>query len=484
MMRRALLVVVALVAPLLPASAGPTPIPLIGPQFDAVALRAARGAAPGPVLELGFELRHGNAAPVTLTLTLGPDWFDLQEGGRETLYDFQLRRRIVIDRVASSFSNLSLYGDVAFRRFEMEKRVALSQAYVQAVGSEDLPRTLQPFWIESEVKLPSSAAPPKLATEKLPSGATRFKSESEEVALLDPTEIAMPDAARASFIKFLRVRLPLHPAIIEAIAADGHVPQRIVFVSIAGDEKRPLGLVLRSAETRSADYPVPAGFAAVPVPATARDVDATALRALMPSMLAAVGGSWGSGPKLLADYRRAIDAALKGKERFKAALLVAEATLQYGRAAGDCRSTPASVPCYGAEALSRSLAADPRAASLFKAQSLSAKDPKEAVLLWRGLKRDDVANSYVIDAFLANLLSSGNYRREAAGEFDKAMRGNPYLGALYKDLGDHYLRADRVDLAWICYDLGRALPYRPDIGPLITVDQLEQKLLTAYAEFF
>src|SRR5262249_49205381 len=82
-----------------------------GPQADAPALRAARGAGVGPELLLEFELRHDSEAPRALSLTIGSDYLDLVERGRETIYDFRLRRRLVLDRTARTFTSVALYSD-------------------------------------------------------------------------------------------------------------------------------------------------------------------------------------------------------------------------------------------------------------------------------------------------------------------------------------------------------------------------------------
>ena len=437
-----------------------------------------------PELRLVFELRQGDAAPVTLTAWIGPDYFDLIEGGHETLYDFKLRRRLVLDRTAGTFANLSLYGDVAFRRFDMEKRVELAGMFSAGAGGKEQPLALKPFWIESDVGVPTGLTPRTVvAQETVADGSLRFRVNGEEVGLFVPKPGRLPLRIGQTFARFLRYRLQLHPDIVGALEEDGRLPQRLIFVVVAGEDRRPGGLVLRKSEMVNDDYPLPATLRSVPIPAGADDTDASTLRALLPVMLDAVAGKWGNGPRSLADYRRAIDEALQHKQGFQAALLLAEMTMQYGRAANDCTTGPPDVPCHDADELSKRLAGDARAAKLYKAQLLQSKDPKQALALWQGLRRDDVTDGYVVDIFLAGLESAGN-RADAAVEFVRGMRGNPYLGALYKDLGDYFLRGARVDLAWLCYDLGRSLPGGGRTGPLTSVDGLELRLAQAYSNFF
>jgi hypothetical protein len=474
---------VALILALVPLAAGAAEI--AGPQLDAAALRAARHAAPGPQLYLAFELRRGNAAPAPLSVFLGTDYVDIVEGGRETLYDFRLRRRLQIDRASGVFANFSLYGDVAFRRFELGKRRAIAAMFGDSAGGDDVPLALRPFWIESDVGFSLGGKnEPAVEQRKLPDGAISFRVAKQEVALFAPASEAVPAELDKSFARFLRFDLPIHPQILSVIALDGRLPQRLVYVSDAGGTRHPVGLILRRALHRQADYPLPANFEPRPLAGQADDQEALPLRGLLPLMLEAVAGKAGGGPRPLADYRRAADRALREGRSFAADLTLAEAVMQYGTDAVDCSIGASGAPCHDPAELGRRFAADPRAAKLYQAQTAEPKDPQAAVQLWASIKHDDVPNGYVVDAFLASRLSAAGHRDEAMGAFARALRGNPYLVAVYKELGDYFLRDSRSDLAWVCYDLGRALPGRDPHDPLATVDALERQLVQDYPEFF
>ena len=476
---------VALVLWLLPAAGWSAEI--AGPQVSAEQLRAARHAAPGPQLRLVFDFHQGNSAPAPLSVLLGTDYIDIAEGGRETLYDFRLRRRLNLDRTTRSFANFSLYGDVAFRRFELGKRQDLAEMFGGGSAEDPLPLALQPFWVESDVGLAGGAKnPPAIRQDTLPDGAVRFRLGEEEVALFAPAALALPAELRRSFGRFLRYRLPLHPDILRAIETDGRIPQRLVLVGVDNGERRPTGLVLRSATRFSGgDYPLPADFAGRPLAGQASDGEAMSLRGLLPVMLDAAEERRGK-PRPLGDYQRAIDQALNRGRGFAAALLLAEAALQYGIAAADCSQGAGwGAPCHGAEELGRRLAGDPRAALFYRAQTAEPKDdPAAAAKLWEDLKHDDMPNGYVVDAFLADRLSAAGHRDAAMGAFARALDGNPYLAGVYKELGDHFLRASRTDLAWLCYDLGRALPGRSAGDPLAQVDALEAEMASSYRDFF
>jgi len=455
-----------------------------GPQLDSTVLRAKRGGQPGPALRLAFDFRHGDAPGVPLTVQIGTDYIDVVEGGRETLYDFRLKRRLMLDRAQRVFANLSLYGDLAFRRFEVGKRLTLSAMVDESPGGVGRPLSVTPFWIESDLGMRIGAKDlPEVVEDTLASGAIRFRAAGQEVALFAPANEAVPAAVRDSYGRFLRLRLPLHPDIAAAILRDGRVPKRLVFVTVSGYDRHPAGLVLTKSVRLDGDYPLPVGLELRPLAGQAEDEEALSLRGLLPLMLEAVAGKRSSVTRTLTDYRRAVDQGLRDRKDFAAALLLAEMTLQYGPTASDCSTGPGGAPCHDAYELGLRFARDPRAAQLYRAQTMEGNDQAEASRLWETLRHDDVPGGYIVDVFLGDRLSASGHRQEAMGAFGKALQANPTLTGIYKKLGDHFLRASRTDLAWLCYDLGRALPVAGSDGPLAEVGELEQKLEAQFPEF-
>jgi hypothetical protein len=458
---------------------------IAGPQLDAAALRGARQAAPEPLVRLDFELHRGEAAPTPLTALIAADYVDIIESGRETLYDFRLRRRLDIDRANGTFASFSLYGDVAARRFQLYKGVELGRVFAAESHQPELPLPLQRFWLESDVGLAVGAKPLPITQQKTADGARRYRYEGKDVGFFQPSHYAVPATLQRSFERFLRLQLPIHPDILAVITLDGRLPQRLIVIGLVDGERVPLGLVLKSAGRLEADYPLPAKFALRPLAGEATDAEALSLRRLLPTMVDAVSGRTGLAPRSLAEYRHAADQALGQGRGFAAMLLVSEAALQYGPIAGDCASGLGwAARCQRGDELNRVLANDPRAALFYKVQTARSRDPAAVVAELQGLKRDDVADGYVVDAFLADRLSAAGKRQEAMGAFALALAGNPYLAGVYKELGDHYLRAARSDLAWICYDLGRSLPGRRSDDALAAVDAMEDQLAATYPAFF
>jgi hypothetical protein len=349
-----------------------------------------------------------------------------------------------------------------------------------------IPLALKPFWIESQLGIADGDRKrPAIAAETLPDGAIRFRAAGEEVALFAPEPgVALSAPQRRLFARFLSYRLPLHPEIVAAIAATGLLPRRLVLVTVAGEDRQPAALVLQRADLVDGDYPLSSTLAPLVASDAGEDPEAVAMRILMPMMYDAASGRLPVGPRPLAAYRRAIDDALQHQQGFEAALLIAEMTLQFGRGAGDCAAMPSDAPCRAPAEINRALAGDERAAELFRAQSLDRENPAQAVAQWRKLRREDVADGFVVDVFLASRLSLAGQRGEAAAAFAAALRGNPYLPGVYKDIGDHFLRGLRADYAWLSYDLGRVLPGRSGIDALSEIDRIERHLSLLHPELF
>ena len=431
-----------------------------------------------------FDQEHDGAAREPIDVRIGPDYFELANGDHATIYDLKLHRRLVIDRLHANFASFSLYGDLIFRQVELGRRLGIAQTLTKAGQAKDVPTGLEPFWIESELGLAQrSAEAVKLTQKRDENGVLRFGVGGREVASLISETTKVPPGLRHGFAAFLHDRLAIHPQIAAAIEATGLVPSQLVFTSEAKGEKEQVTWRLRSAETARGEYPLPQFLTAVLVPEGGKDPDVALLRDVLPAMIEADAGKARGGPRSIADYRRGIDAAFRHGQRFQTALLLAEMALQLGRTATDCDAGPDDVPCHDADEINEFLHDDPRANILFKASALQVRKSDEAIAAWRGLDRGDVLDPYVVDMFLGRNLSIRGKRAEAATSFRAALAGNPYVPTLYRDLDDHFARVVRIDLAWICYDLGRSLPGRQIPDALSDIDQLEQELAKQYPDY-
>src|SRR5690349_17633799 len=100
-----LLVCAALIQPVCAADLTQT-----GPQASAAQIIAASGRGEQPVLRLVFAVSGGRqGAPASMSVDLASDYMLVRSGAGAALYDYKLRRSLVMDEAAHSFRNDSLY---------------------------------------------------------------------------------------------------------------------------------------------------------------------------------------------------------------------------------------------------------------------------------------------------------------------------------------------------------------------------------------
>lgn len=432
-------------------------------------------------LRLVFDRAVDGVATAPLKVWLGADYFATIDGTRLSITDLRLQRRFVVDRKDNSLVNLSLYGDVMFRRIEVLRRQQIAAALTKEASHPDVPLGLQRFWIESELGIAATGTP--LEADVTQDGtATRFRWDGQEVAVVVPGTDAIPGDVARSYRTFLHRTLPLQPSIADWLGQRGTVPSRIDFVSEATGKAQHVALRLRRARMIDSDFPLPPHLTLVLLPSGEKDPDVALMRKMLPTIDAAITQpATQSREAAIAADRALIDRDFADGRKFAAALGLAELALRWGRDATACDDGGA---CRDKSEIDRLLRDDPRSIVMFQATALQQREPAKALALWRALDRSDLPNPYMIDVFLAPLLSESGDRAGAAQSFAAAFAGDPRLPLLYRELGDHFTRASRLDLAWLCYDLGRALPGRTPPDALSAIDTVEQKLAETYPYLF
>jgi hypothetical protein len=431
-------------------------------------------------LQLVFDRSRDGQATAPLTVWLGADYFATIDGAKLNITDLRLQRRFVVNRQDGSLVNLSLYGDVMFRRIEVLRREQIAAALAKEPSHPATPAGLRRFWIESELGVMATGKP--LAAELTQDAATTwFRWQGVEVAAIVPGDTAVPGSLVHSYRTFLHRTLPLHPSITDWLGQLGTVPSHLDFTSEATGKAQHVALRLRSARTVDADFPMPPHLTLQLLPWGPKDPDVALMRKVLPIIDAAVT----EPAKQTRSNAIAADRALVASDfahgrKFAAALGLAELALRWGRDATACDGRG----CRSKEEINRLLRDDPRSIVMFQATALQQHEPGKALALWRALDRSDLPNAYMIDVFLAPLLSENGDRAAAAKSFAAAFAGDPRIPLLYRELGDHFTRVSRLDLAWLCYDLGRALPGRTTPDALSAIDSVEQKLAETYPYLF
>lgn len=430
-------------------------------------------------LRIVFDRTRDGETVAPITAWIGADYVALIDGKRMTITDLRLRRRFVVDEEAGTLVNLSLYGDVMFRRVELVRRMEI--AAVLTKDHSDVPQSFDPFWIESELGITGVGKQLEAAPHQ-DGDTTVFNYAGQQIAWVTPSDTAVPSDVDHAYGTFVHT-LPFHPSIARWLSANGQVPKRLDFISEARGKTEKISLRLRTASAQAADFPIPSRLSVVLLPWGGDDPDVGLLHEILPRMGEAMTAR-ADREKGVADDRAAIAADFKDGHKFAAALRLTELALRWGRSAAQCDPVDAAGPCLTKTEIDRELRGDPRSVAMFKASALQDHDPAKALAIWRDIDRSDVPNGYVVDVFTARLLSESGDRAAAAKAFAAAFAGDPNIVALYREVGDHFARASRLDLAWLCYDLGRALPNREPPDALTGIDDIEQQLAAHYPDLF
>jgi hypothetical protein len=411
----------------------------------------------------------------------------VSRGSTDKLYDFALRRILILDRTSRSFANMSLYANLASRVFEVQNRAVLSAA-LDAAKTATKPEPLDVFWVASELGVaPPNQAPPRIERRAEQDTSTVFSYGGQDVARITPSSVQLSTEELRRLGSFLHYECSLHPEIVSAFLATGRLPQKFEFERPMGTKRTRVTYELASVEVIEVSYPLPDDYRADPLPARGGDTASEELRLLLPVMLDAIALHYGGGPRSVSNYQAAIDRALSSGKGFQALLLAVELQLQHGSSAANCATTPVPQPCHGLGEIRAAIGHDQRAESYIAAMQAEQvnHDASKAINVWRAIPRDDLANGYVIDDHIANAMTAkGMLGGETRAMFASAIRGNPYVSTFYKDLGDYFVRQYRGDLAWLCYDLGRELPGANVTPVLSSITNLEKRLAADFPRFF
>lgn len=457
---------------------------LANPMMPTETILALRGSELDLTqLQLVFDRTRNGEVVAPLTAWIGANYFALVDGDRLTITDLKLLRRFVVDRQAGTFVNLSLYGDVMLRHIELARRMNIATAITNKAGNSELPQSLDQFWIESELGMGGPGKPLSAVVPHQGGDRTQFLYNGQEVAAVTPGDKDVPINLTHSYRAFLRHTLPLHPSIARWLSENGEVPKELAFTSEARGETDKIVLRLRSAATVAAHFPMTPGLTLVLLPWGTNDPDVALLRDVLPHMREAITLHAGDRASDITQYQAAIVHDFADGHKFAAALRLTELALRWGRSATECIPAPGG-SCRQKKEIEQLLGDDPRAVAMFKAAALQDHDSAKALAIWSSLDRHDIPNGYVVDIFLARLFSEGSDRVAAAKSFAAAFTGDPSVIVLYRELGDHFARVSRLDLAWLCYDLGRALPNRETPDALTGIDNIEQELSQTYPEMF
>jgi hypothetical protein len=461
--------------------------PQLHPLSSAQEIRAARKAEPAGELQLSYLYLDERSGETARTIGFGPGYVYLTVGPTTSLYDFRLRRMIVMDRLTQTFTNESLHGVVMARSMDLDDRADTYLEKMKAAGqSRFFPTGVEdPFWIESDVGMTSPDLPrPQISRVPVASGGMQYRYRNEPVARFTPLDSDATEEELTSLGRFLRYAMPIHPDILDAIVEAKKMPSVISYSWLDGDQRVEGQYRLRGLRRTTADYPLPAEYR--PEAQAAKD-GPDFVKELVPVMAEAVTGAYGGGPRTPESYRQAIAAGYDAAD-LGTVLTYIEFISNFGPRVVSCPEPPDPAQrCYTMkEVTDRATTRDPRVRPYITGVFGQGRDPDRVIATWSRMNRDGLSNAYVLDMGAATALAGGSDEDAKRAEklFAGILKGNAYLAGVYNDIGDHLLRQYDPTTAWLFFDVGRALPGSAATGLLGAVGRLEDRMAADFPEFY
>lgn len=375
-----------------------------------------------------------------------------------TVYDFQRRRRLVLDDARHGYVDYSLYDVAGGRGAELANRKQLATAMAAAGIRDAMPDALAQAHV---LAVTQASMPSPVASSD---GTVWADAGGSPMARRGPVLLeAGADDVRA-YAQLLRYTVGGHPKILAALAAGEGIPQQVVFSfrhawgestsTVTVKSMQPLASApafeLSGWTPRS-----PAG--ASPLDelldrAAALDVDA--IEAARRRMQAQAGEAWRAG--------RVFEAYLGTLEFHLMSGLPME------------RFTPQQL---------EQVRADGSVQRLNRILSARSKEQvAQAMGQFAELHQPAGPKAHVLKIFEANNRAQLGEPDAALRLFTEVLQANPALAGAYKDLGDVFFMRYDAARAWRCWDAGRRMA--PAFGNFQKVTEFERRLALDFPEYF
>lgn len=397
---------------------------------------------------------------------LGNDFFSVKDGEHERIYDFKNRRIHYLDHRLKTHADISLYADLAFRAQEFKSRLLAAEAIEKSGGAqlENFFTLESIFGIEGEKK--------KLKIEEVREGSekTSFFYEKESIAET-VWEKDLPTITGKMFGKFLIYDHSMHPQIRKKILSKPQIPKTISYQLQGAHSRDSFRLVLERAESRpDRGYQIPGGYASArkrpgAIPSSAAVVELVESVISGKNKIKSIDKAW---------FWSEAEKALQKNNHVGAALFF----LEYGFQTGDSEATMEAM-----QKIAKHQAEDPDLDRFLRSLGVSGKEQaSRAVLELQKLDRKKLNRAHVLDVMIANQKVVLGKNEEAEKDLLGALKINPYMAGVYKDLGDLFYSDFDTVTAWLCWDFGRSLA--PRHFALAPIYQYEKELVQNFPDFF
>ncbi|MBC7379044.1 MAG: hypothetical protein H7346_16605 [Burkholderiaceae bacterium] len=395
---------------------------------------------------------------VSIDVTLANDNFVVKLAKETVVYDFDKRKRVVIDNDTKTRVDYSLFDTVGFRVFELRNRDMLGKSMAAANVGQVVMAALDNEHILAIQDKPSAPLQARIdGTDMV------FSNDSKVLFRRGQQSTPVSPAEARIFAQFVRYTFGGHPQILAELARANSIPAQLVLVThdIGVTTRTIVVKGIRPGDAVPVDVSV---FPARQATASTDPLDQALDRAV----------AIGPGELSLARQRSMdeLASAFRGGRGLDAFLGMMEWTLMTGE--GVPPLTPEQKNLLQADTAIRKLnsALAPK----------TKEDLSSAIDVFAELKPAATTKAYVLKIFEANDRGMLGDRSAARKLFLEVLTFNPNIAGVYKDLGDNLITGFDMPRAWRCWDIGRRIaPQFANFGP---VNQFERSLAAGHPEFF
>lgn len=403
-----------------------------------------------------------------ITAGLGNYYFYVADGNNKLIYDFKKNRIISVDNINKTYSDGSLFSYIGFRCMEFQNRLflhdVLNEALKKSVKNE--PSQLEEiFDIESLFAIEKTESGEVSMKENKRGDNYEYSFNGRIVIECKLSNNSLNDAEAPLLEKFLIYHCSLHPQVRKSIISKKQIPRHLKYNYRETGQTTyvELNLVKTAPEQRDS-YVIPSDYAKIYYTSSKE------LTSIINDVMTRKSSIKRSEK---ADFIKMVDELRSKKSHFDAMLAIIECGLQTGE----------DLPEKMKEVMSSGGDSDERLQVFLK--NLDAKDKEFAEKALKGLEsisREGLTRGYVIDIMMADdQMSLGEYKK-AEESFLKALKANPYITGVYKDLGDLFNSSYDTVSAWQCWDTARLL--YPDHKMLQQINEYEKWLTKNFPDFF
>lgn len=390
-------------------------------------------------------------------LRVAPDFLDLHCSPRRRIIDFSTARDMTVDETTSEYADESLFATVHFRHAEF-MNCQYIRGVLKAGGVDDV--NFSPGLLSHKFSIPSTE-PKADAIKWKRNGCEAYAQRKKLFArAIEHTTVSRANAAR--FAQFLRYQVGGHPRILDRLVQESIVPRCVEFWLY--DTGATIHQTIRITECREVDsgaYDL-AGLQETAGSEAEADETFAAMVELRktPRVLASVNAD---AEKLLANGH-GLDAIL--------------AILEFSLSGGEIDSALRAL-------MDRATATDSNAEEFFELLQNRPESEEQARLHLNALataSRLATSKGSVIGCFSAPVHHSLGDTDVAIECYKSALRANPQIAGVYKDLGDILNEEYAHNWGYRCWDMARWLA--PEMSMFDELTATEAELRETYPEYF